>query len=73
MDDGSTNKCKKNIPSIIITSMLAGLTDAIPGSSFCNGLALSVFFSYFHQNLQEKDVSESVEISNFDSLFKRVR
>ena len=27
MDGGSTNKCKKNIASVIITSMIAGLTE----------------------------------------------
>ena len=27
VDGGSTNKCKKNIASVIITSMIAGLTE----------------------------------------------
>ena len=64
VDGGSTNKCNKNILSIIITSMLAGLIDAIPSSSSCNSFALCecFFFSYFYQNLQENKVSESVEI-----------
>ena len=53
-----------NIPiiSIIIISTFAGLTDATPSCSFCNSFALSVFFSHFHQTLEEKEVSESVEI-----------
>ena len=65
VDGGSTNKCNKNILSIIITSMLAGLIDAIPGYSSCNSFALCgffLFFSYFYQNLQENKVSECVEI-----------
>ena len=71
LDGGSTSKCNKNFPFIIITSMLAGLTDPTTGSSFYNSFALGVFFSYFHQNLQEKEVSESVKIWNPDSLLRR--
>ena len=51
---GSTNKCKKNIPSIIIISTLAGLTDATPSRSFCNSFALSVFFFTLPSNLARK-------------------
>ena len=43
-DGGSTNSCKKNTPSIIITSMLAGLTEASPDSSSCTSCAVGVFF-----------------------------
>ena len=53
VDGGSTKKCKKNIASIIFTSMLAGLTDTKRESISCNSFALGDFFI---------QVSESVDI-----------
>ena len=49
LDGGFTNKCNKNFPFIIITSMLAGLTDPTTGSSFYNSFALGV---YFHTSIK---------------------
>ena len=57
-----TNKCKKNMVSIIIASLLAGLTNATRNSSSCNNFALSVFLSYSHLDLREKEVPELVDI-----------
>ena len=61
VDGGSTNKCKKNIASIIITSILAGSIDATRDPRSCNSFALGVS-SYFHQHLQNKEVTESEDI-----------
>ena len=54
VDGGSTNKCKKNFPFIIITSMLAGLTDPTTGSSSYNSFALGVFFFILPSKLIRK-------------------
>ena len=54
-------KKKKIVPSVIITSILAALTDATPDSRSCNSFALSVLF-LFPSKIQEKEVPESVEI-----------
>ena len=62
MVDLLTNeKKKKTVPSVIITSILAALTDATPDSRSCNSFALSVLF-LFPSKIQEKEVPESVEI-----------
>ena len=42
--DPPLNNCKKNIPAIIITSILAGLTDATPDSCSCNSFVVGAFF-----------------------------
>ena len=61
VDGGSTNKYKKNIASMIITSMLAGLTDARRGSNYFS--SVSSLALVLVQCLQEKEVPESVNIS----------
>ena len=61
VDGGSTNKCKKNIASVIITSILSGSIDATRDPCSCNSFALGVS-SYFHQHLQNKEVPESEDI-----------
>ena len=72
MDGGSTNKCKKNIASVIITSMIAGLTEQQVTQVPVKAL-LCIFFSYFHQHLKNEDLPESVYFKTSPMLIPCLR